>query len=242
MEQERHMSVVRFLARPLLASSFIIAGADKLKNADETAEQLSPVLRRAADALPVRVEEKTLARAIGATQLSAGVLFAFGKAPRLSASVLALTSALNTFVEWRTADIGTPELRSARRAALLKNASLAGGVLLASVDTAGRPSMAWRAQHFAADAAKATRGARVDAAKAAQSVRADAARSAQTVRTDAAKAARQAAKKARRVRADALKAARAAKVDAVKAARNAKAEALKAAHSATHQLSAGGFA
>jgi uncharacterized membrane protein YphA (DoxX/SURF4 family) len=225
------MSVVRFLARPLLASSFIIAGADKLKNADATAEQLSPVLRRAADALPVRVEEKTLARAVGATQLGAGVLFAFGKAPRFSASVLALTSALNTFVEWRTADIGTPELRSARRVALLKNASLAGGVLLASVDTGGRPSLAWRAQHFAADAAKATKGARVDAVKTAQSVRADAARTAKAVRADAAKAAKQAAKKARRVRAEAVKAARAARADA-----------LKAAHSASHQLSTGGFA
>jgi uncharacterized membrane protein YphA (DoxX/SURF4 family) len=225
------MSVVRFLARPLLASSFIVAGAHKLKNADETAEQLSPVLRRAADALPVRVEEKTLARAIGATQVGAGVLFALGKAPRFSASILALTSALNTFVEWRTADIGTPELRTARRAALLKNASLAGGVLLASVDTAGRPSLAWRAQHLAADAAKATKDARLDATKAAKSVRADAARTAKSVRVDATKAAKKAAKKARRVRAEAYKAAKAAKADA-----------LKAAHSATHQFSAGGFA
>ncbi|GAB4099777.1 DoxX family protein [Sinomonas halotolerans] len=151
------MSAVRFLARPLLASSFIIAGADKLKNADDTAEQLSPVLRRAADALPVRIEERTLARAVGATQLGAGVLYALGKAPRFSATLLAITSALNTFVEWRTADISSPEGRAARRAALLKNLSLGGGVLLASVDTAGRPSLAWRAQHLAADTAKASR-------------------------------------------------------------------------------------
>ena len=106
-----------------------------------------------------------------------------------------------------------------------------GGVLLASVDTAGHPSLAWRAQHFAADAANATKDARLDATKAAQSVRADAARTAKSVRLDAAKAAKKAAKKARRVRADALKAAKAAKADA-----------LKAAHSATHQFSPGGFA
>jgi uncharacterized membrane protein YphA (DoxX/SURF4 family) len=151
------MSAVRFLARPLLASSFIVAGADKLKNVDDTAEQLSPVLRRAADALPVHVEEKVLARAIGGSQLAAGVLFALGKAPRLSASVLALTSALTAFVEWRSADISSPEGRTARRSALLKNLSLAGGVLLAAVDTDGRPSVAWRAQHLAADTAKASR-------------------------------------------------------------------------------------
>ncbi|GHG45268.1 hypothetical protein GCM10012320_11010 [Sinomonas cellulolyticus] len=151
------MSAVRFIARPLLGSSFVIAGASKLKNADDTAEQLSPVLRRAADALPVQVDEKLLARAVGATQLGAGVLFALGKVPRLSASVLALTSALNTFVEWRSADISTPTGRDARRSGLLKNLSLLGGVLLASVDTNGHPSLAWRAQNIASDAAKAGR-------------------------------------------------------------------------------------
>ncbi|MDP9886412.1 putative membrane protein YphA (DoxX/SURF4 family) [Sinomonas atrocyanea] len=151
------MSAVRFLARPLLGSSFIVAGAGKLKNADDTAEQLSPVLRQAADALPIQVDEKVLARAVGASQLGAGILFALGKAPRLSASVLAVTSALNTFVEWRSADISTPAGREARRTGLLKNLSLLGGVLLASVDTNGRPSLAWRTQHLAADATKAGR-------------------------------------------------------------------------------------
>lgn len=151
------MSAVRFLARPLLGSSFIVAGAGKLKNADDTAEQLSPALRRAADALPIQVDEKVLARAVGATQLGAGVLFALGKAPRLSASILAVTSALNAFVEWRSADISTPAGREARRGGLLKNLSLLGGVLLASVDTNGRPSLAWRTQHLAADTAKASR-------------------------------------------------------------------------------------
>jgi uncharacterized membrane protein YphA (DoxX/SURF4 family) len=234
------MSVVRFLARPLLASSFIVAGVDKLKNADETAEQLSPVLRRAADALPVRVDEKTLA--VGASQLGAGVLFALGKAPRLSASVLALTSALNTFVEWRTADIGSQELRSARRGRLLRNVSLVGGVMLASVDTAGNPSLAWRAQHLAADAAKTTKGVRADAAKAARSVGSDAARTTKSVRADAAKAAKEAAKKAQHVKADALKAAKSAREEALKAALAAKEDAAKAAKSAAHQLSPGSFA
>ena len=68
------MSFVRFLARPMLASSFVLAGMDKLKNADDTAQQLSPLLRRAADALPFQTDEKVLARVIGGTQVGAGVL------------------------------------------------------------------------------------------------------------------------------------------------------------------------
>ncbi|WP_347107844.1 DoxX family membrane protein [Paenarthrobacter sp. S56] len=150
------MSVIRFLARPMLATSFVITGLDKLKNADDTARQLSPVLRRASESLPFKTDEKVLARVIGGAQLGAGALLGLGKLSRLAATVLALTSALNTYVEWRSADISTKEGRSDRKAQLLKNITLTGGVLLASVDTAGRPSLAWRAEHLAADARKVT--------------------------------------------------------------------------------------
>ena len=148
------MSFVRFLARPMLASSFVLAGMDKLKNADDTATQLSPLLRRAAESLPFQTNETVLARVIGGTQVGAGVLLALGKSSRLAATVLAVISALNGYVEWRSADITSKAGRDARRKQLLKNVSLTGGVLLASVDTNGKPSLAWRAEHLAADARK----------------------------------------------------------------------------------------
>ncbi|MBT2513917.1 DoxX family protein [Arthrobacter sp. ISL-30] len=150
------MSVIRFLARPMLASSFVVAGLDKLKNVDDTAQQLSPLLRRTSQALPFKTDEKMLARVIGGAQVGAGALLALGKFSRFSATVLALTSALNAYVEWRSADSATTEARTARRSRLLKNLSLGGGVLLAAVDTNGRPSIAWRAEHLAADARKVT--------------------------------------------------------------------------------------
>ncbi|WP_131682646.1 DoxX family membrane protein [Pseudarthrobacter sp. YALA5] len=150
------MSFVRNLARPMLASSFVVAGLDKLKNADDTAQQLSPLLKKAAASLPFQTDERTLARVIGGTQIGAGVLFGLGKFSRLSATVLTVISLLNTFVEWRSADISTKAGREARRNQLLKNVSLSGGALLASVDTAGKPGLAWRAEHLAADARKTT--------------------------------------------------------------------------------------
>ena len=159
------MSFVRFLARPMLASSFVLAGMDKLKNADDTATQLSPLLRRAAESLPFQADEKVLARVIGGTQVGAGVCLALGKSARLAATVLAVISALNGFVEWRSADISSKEGRDARRKQLLKNVSLTGGVLLAAVDTAGKPSLAWRAEHLAADARKTTAHIAADARK-----------------------------------------------------------------------------
>ena len=159
------MSFVRFLARPMLASSFVLAGVDKLRNADDTVEQLSPLLRRAADTLPFQADEKVLARLIGGTQVGAGVLFALGKFARFSATLLAVISALNAYVEWRSADISSKEGRDARRTQLLKNVTLTGGVLLASVDTAGKPSLAWRAEHLAADARKTASHLAADARK-----------------------------------------------------------------------------
>ncbi|MBT1003079.1 DoxX family protein [Paenarthrobacter sp. DKR-5] len=157
------MTVIRSLARPMLASSFIVAGADRLRKADETVAQLSPVLRRAADALPFPTNEKMLARVIGGTQIGAGALLSIGKFSRLSSCLLALTSALNTFVEYRSADITTKEGREHRRNQLLKNVALTGGVLLAAVDTAGRPGLAWRAEHLAADARRSSKKLTADA-------------------------------------------------------------------------------
>ncbi|VXB53904.1 Uncharacterized membrane protein YphA, DoxX/SURF4 family [Arthrobacter sp. 9AX] len=159
------MSFVRTLARPMLASSFVLAGLDKLKNADDTAQQLSPLLSKAASALPFQTDVKTLARIIGGTQVGAGVLFGLGKFSRLSATVLTVVSLLNTFVEWRSADISSKEGRGNRRSQLLKNLSLSGGALLASVDTAGRPGLAWRAEHLAADARKGAAHLAADARK-----------------------------------------------------------------------------
>ncbi len=150
------MSFVRTLARPMLASSFVLAGIDKLKNADDTAQQLSPLLSKATAALPFQTDERTLARVIGGTQVGAGVLFGLGKFSRLSATVLTVISLLNTFVEWRSADISSKEGRGNRRNQLLKNLSLSGGALLASVDTNGKPGLVWRAEHLAADARKTT--------------------------------------------------------------------------------------
>ncbi|WP_427018548.1 DoxX family protein [Pseudarthrobacter sp. P1] len=149
------MSIVRVLARPMLASTFIISGLDRMRHADATAAELAPLLGKAAAALPVQLDEKTLARALGGIQVGAGVLLATGKVSRLAGTVLALTSALNALVEYRTSDGSTKEGKAHRRGSLLKNISLTGGALLAAVDTAGRPGLAWRANQLATAGKKA---------------------------------------------------------------------------------------
>lgn len=154
--QEASLSIVRVLARPMLASSFIISGLDRWRHADEGAAQLSAVLTPVAAALPLDASEKTLARTLAGAQVGAGVLLATGKLSRPAAVVLVMTAGLNAFVEYRSADTTTKEGRGHRRSQLAKNIGLLGGALLASVDTAGRPGLAWRAEKFIESGKKAT--------------------------------------------------------------------------------------
>lgn len=151
------MSIVRVLARPMLASSFIVSGLDRLRHADQTAAQLAPILTPLSAALPTNASEKTLARVLSAAQVGAGALLAAGKFSRPAAVVLALTAGLNTVVEYRNAETATKENRTHRRNQLVKNIGLIGGALLASVDTVGRPGLAWRAEKLIETGRKSTK-------------------------------------------------------------------------------------
>lgn len=188
------MSVVRMLARPLLATGFIAAGVDRLRDADQTAEQLRPTLNRVGGMVPsasaVTGNPQLVAKVLGATQVGAGALLALGKLPRLSGVLLAGTAVLNAVVEYKNADTDTPDERKARRAGLLKNFSLIGAVLLVAVDTNGRPGLAWRAGHLADDTRRSVSSLGKDAGRKSRAVKKDAAKQLKkanrTVRTTAA--------------------------------------------------------
>lgn len=188
------MSVVRMLARPLLATGFIAAGVDRLRDADQTAEQLRPTLNRVGGMVPsasaVTGNPQLVAKVLGATQVGAGALLALGKLPRLSGVLLAGTAVLNAVVEYKNADTDTPDERKARRAGLLKNLSLIGAVLLVAVDTNGRPGLAWRAGHLADDTRRSVSSLGKDAGRKSRAVKKDAAKQLKkanrTVRTTAA--------------------------------------------------------
>lgn len=188
------MSVVRTLARPLLATGFIAAGVDRLRDAEQTAAQLRPTLDRVGSLVPsasaVTGNPRLVAKVLGATQVGAGALLALGKLPRLSGLLLTGTAVLNAVVEYKNADTDTSEERKARRAALLKNLSLVGAVLLVAVDTNGRPGLAWRAGHLADDTRRSVSSLGKDAGRKSRAVQKDAAKQLKkanrTVRTTAA--------------------------------------------------------
>jgi putative oxidoreductase len=64
----------------------------------------------------------------------------------LAASLVPTTLAGHAF--WNETD---PQAKNAQRLQFYKNTSVFGGLLLAAVDTEGRPGLAWRARRAAAD-------------------------------------------------------------------------------------------
>lgn len=147
------MSLVRLAARPMLAAPFIWTGLERLRNPKEAAAQLEGSLNTLASVTPkatvVANQPELVARVLGGVQVVAGSMFAIGRMPRFSSAVLVGTALINALAE---AQAEVPDAEKLPK--FLKNIGLAGGVLLASVDTAGNPSLAWRAQHFAQDAKK----------------------------------------------------------------------------------------
>lgn len=165
------MTIVRVVARPLLATSYVAAGIERLRNTSSTAQALQPCLDRAASsfpsAAPLAGNARLLAQAVGVTQIGAGLLLGWGKFSRLAALLLAGATAVNAYVEYQSTAVDTAEGKRNRRGQLLKNGSLMGAALLAAVDTNGRPGLAWRAEHLAADARKSVRSMSKDTRKSA---------------------------------------------------------------------------
>jgi uncharacterized membrane protein YphA (DoxX/SURF4 family) len=147
--------LVRRIARPLLSSSFVGDGVSSVLETQTRAENAAPLLRFAEARLPRAIsvnlpaDPATLVRVNAALQIAAGVSLAFGKAPRLSALTLAGTvipASVSDNAFWIETD---PRVRSAKRAAFLRSLSQLGGLIIAAVDTEGKPSVAWRGRRAA---------------------------------------------------------------------------------------------
>lgn len=146
------MSPIRFIARPMLASGYILNGVDRLRRPDAAAASITPLLTQARKQIDIPLDAATLARATGVAQIAAGSMLAIGRFPRLSATILVGTYLLDTVGERLSAEKATSkEEKKSRTERTLFRTSMLGGALLASVDTAGRPGLWWRTQHAAED-------------------------------------------------------------------------------------------
>ena len=147
------MRVLRTLARPMLASIFIIQGYDTLRQPERVAPLADPVVQPLAERVPaVPANAEQAVRINGAIQLVAGSLLALGRWPRLSAFTIAATLVPTTIAGHRFWEAEDEKSAAQQRIHFLKNLTMFGGLLIAAADTAGNPSLAWRARHTARSA------------------------------------------------------------------------------------------
>ncbi len=153
--------LIRRLARPLLATVFIHGGIGMLRDVQGPAKVAASLLDKtgqATDSLPEQVptDPETLVKIDGAVKIGAGVLLATGKAPRLSALVLAANLVPTTLGAHAFWEIEDPDERSAQQIHFLKNLGILGGLLITAVDTEGKPSLGYRTRRGAHKAAEQT--------------------------------------------------------------------------------------
>jgi uncharacterized membrane protein YphA (DoxX/SURF4 family) len=129
-------------------SSGVAALRDTEKHAKQAAPIVEPVLDRASGVLPMDQPPPTttLVRIDASVKIGAGVLLALGKAPRLAATALAGSLVPTTLARHRFWEETDPVERTNQQVHFLQNVGLLGGLLLASADTEGKPSLAWRAK------------------------------------------------------------------------------------------------
>ncbi|HET8988065.1 MAG TPA: DoxX family protein [Humibacillus sp.] len=143
--------IVRRLARPLLASVFVAAGIDALRHPGLRSQQAAHLLGKVPDQVPgaqsAAKDPDLFVRVNGAALLGGGVLLATGRMPRLASTVLAASIIPTTAIDHAFWDETDPDRKAQSRSLFFKNVGLLGGLLLAAVDTEGRPGLVWRAQH-----------------------------------------------------------------------------------------------
>lgn len=167
------MNLVRTVARPMLSAIFVTGGLDSVRKPAGKAPAAEQVAPSIASRIPVLRDQdpETLVMLNGAVHLGAGALLALGKLPRLSALALAATLVPTTLGAHRFWDEDDPSARAVQQVQFSKNVSLLGGLLLAAVDTEGRPGMVWRTRHATEHAGAAVRRSRRDARVAARTAR-----------------------------------------------------------------------
>ncbi|SEH76650.1 Uncharacterized membrane protein YphA, DoxX/SURF4 family [Mycolicibacterium rutilum] len=146
--------LIRRIARPMLSAAFIARGVEALRSPKPAADAARPTLEGLSK-LPdpvgtnVPANAETVAKVTAAVQIGGGLLLATGKLPRLASAALAVSvvpGSLGGHTFWSETD---PARKAEERRAFITDVSLIGGLIIAAVDTEGKPSLGWRGRQAA---------------------------------------------------------------------------------------------
>jgi uncharacterized membrane protein YphA (DoxX/SURF4 family) len=138
----------------MLSAVFIGRGVDALRSPKPAADAARPTLEglsKLPDPVGTNVPSnaETVARVNAMVQIGGGLLLASGKLPRLASAALAVSvvpGSLGGHMFWNQDD---PGRKADERRAFLTDVSLIGGLIIAAVDTEGKPSLGWRGRRAA---------------------------------------------------------------------------------------------
>ena len=147
----------------MLASFFIVNGAKAAAKPDQLVADADPIARKVVPLVQqvappsvanyVPRDTRQLVRITGAAQVLGGLGLATGLGRRASAALLSASMVPHVLAS-RPGKGATAEQKTAARSVMLRNVALLGGALIASQDTQGKPSLAWRASHEARQLSK----------------------------------------------------------------------------------------
>jgi putative oxidoreductase len=129
------LSLLRPAARILTGSTYALLGFDALRAPGARVDQAAPLLaaiRQWVQVLPA--DDELVVRGNAAVQVAGGVLLAMGRAPRVSALMLAgslIPTTLAGHSYWKIED---PAARKMQRIQFHKNMAMIGGLLFAVLD------------------------------------------------------------------------------------------------------------
>ena len=146
------MSLLRFAARTMLASFFVINGIRALRDPEPLVSATEPIAKTflplAEKTLPPQAaaylpeDAKGLVKLSALAQIVGGLSLATGIGRRLGAGVLAVSMAPQLLA---SSPFGSSSDQDSTND-FLRNIALTGGVLLAAGDTEGQPNLAYRAK------------------------------------------------------------------------------------------------
>src|SRR3954468_11210317 len=212
------MTPVRTVARALLAAVFIRSGVQAFTDPDKLAERAKPFADKwgsTLDSVGLPTDAPTLVKLNGGVQAASGLLLATNTLTRPAALALAGSLVPTTMAGHDFWAHEEPAQKAAHRTQFLKNLGLLGGLLLAAVDTEGKPGLAWRTGHLADHAQDSVM-------RAAHTTARETRRAARTTAKEAARAAQSTSREAKRATAAALRETGRAAVDAKRSAKHMK--------------------
>jgi putative oxidoreductase len=129
----RVLGVLRPAARLLTGSTYAVLGYGVLQQPGPGVEEAAALMAAVRKEVRVPITDEQVVRVNGALQAACGLLLALGKAPRLSALVLAGSMIPTTLAGHRFWTEHDPAVRKQQQVQFYKNMAMIGGLLFAEL-------------------------------------------------------------------------------------------------------------